>query len=464
MAGRAAVDRVSPSSAAMLSTGMTTSTKHHEGIPGSVRPTSPKAPTSTATSTEAATPYQSGVLPCNNSGDPLSRGRTSSNTSISASARLSQLLGHRPSSSGRGSTPSVQDALSPMPFQMDLSPSNTIPTHDHDADARGANGGPSEQMFQQESFPTSLSGMAGSTIETLRSKWTASRGSCSLGPTPKLSSPSIGTTASSLLRSVPPRPNPPSKQQRAGPLAMDGQCIPLPSSEPLGASPQSAPVDHSSDVEVCRAAMRLYLDSNQIWLSPGPHFRNDFLRRSPLKIQKRQTSPCFLEKVDFRIQRTHPPLCRTLLVSLASPATLWKPPRPPTTPRTQSHLPNLKRRHRYAERSPILFLRNRLPHLPRWLHLVPLQLEFKTSLWNPPPPPLPPNPFFHLSNPKAAASLRGALADTGPRKANNLRPLGQLRPRSPHPSAPADATTEGSSFRPISVEDDQSTVESSDPR
>jgi hypothetical protein len=152
MAGRAAVDRVSPLSAAVLSTGTMTSTKHHEGIPGSVRPTSPKAPTSTATSTEAATPYQGGVLPCNNSGDPLSRGRTSSNTSVSASARLSQLLGHRPSSLGRGSsTPPVQDALSPMPFQMDLSPSNTIPTHDHDADARGANGGPSEQMFQQKS-------------------------------------------------------------------------------------------------------------------------------------------------------------------------------------------------------------------------------------------------------------------------------------------------------------------------
>ena len=95
-----------------------------------------------------------------------------------------------------------------------------------------------------------------------------------------------------------------------------------------------------------RATLRLPLDSNRIWLSPEPRFRADFPRRSPRKIRKGQTSPCFLEMVDFRLQRTHPPLRRAPLALLETPATRRMPSRLPLVSKAVSHLPTRKRRHR----------------------------------------------------------------------------------------------------------------------
>ena len=119
LAGRAAVDRASPSSAVEPKTGTTTSTKHScESDPRSVRLTSPEAPTSTSTSAGTATPHQGSTHTHNSSGGPPSREPTSSNSAVSATSRLSQLLLRRQPSSGRRST-LEQDALSPKHTSLD---------------------------------------------------------------------------------------------------------------------------------------------------------------------------------------------------------------------------------------------------------------------------------------------------------------------------------------------------------
>jgi hypothetical protein len=228
-AGRAAVDRASPSSAVEPKAGTTTSTKHIEGGPGSVRPTSPEAPTSTSTSAATATLHQGSSHTHNSAGCLPSHEPTPTNSAASVPSRLSQLLSRRQPSSGHRPTQG-QDALSPIPIQMGLSPSNTIPTPVHESDARGANVDPAEQKSQQRLLPSTLRGIAGLTVENLRSTWSSSRGNSPLVQSAKLPGPPSETTAPFALRPLPPRPNPPSNEQ--APLPRDGQCANPPSSEP----------------------------------------------------------------------------------------------------------------------------------------------------------------------------------------------------------------------------------------
>ena len=132
--------------------------------------------------------------------------------------------------------------MSPVPVQTGLSPSNTIPTPDHVAGARGTIGGACEPISQQESPFSSLRGFAGSTVEGLRAKLTAARVGSPLGSSSMQGSPSIAANSSPSLRWLPPRPNSPSNHQ--SPLPVDGLCTPPPSTEPPDLPAPVAPVNN----------------------------------------------------------------------------------------------------------------------------------------------------------------------------------------------------------------------------
>lgn len=194
-------------------------------------------------------------------------------------------------------------------------------------------------------------------------------------------------------------------------------------------------------------ALLLCPDSNPIRLSPERLYRQDFLRRSPLRNQKGQLSPCFLKKENFRIQRAHPLLRRTLLVFLVSPAPPWTPLHHLLFPRAPSHLPTPKRRHRYVERS---FLRGlswilRIQQQAPLLHRAQLQLDVRASLWNPPHPLLPPRAQSHPPTRKR----RHRYAERSPlQNLESLHFSARFLPRPSLPLAPPQRNPPSALFTP----------------
>lgn len=192
-------------------------------------------------------------------------------------------------------------------------------------------------------------------------------------------------------------------------------------------------------------ALLLCPDSNPIRLSPERLYRQDFLRRSPLRNQKGQLSPCFLKKENFRIQRAHPLLRRTLLVFLVSPAPPWTPlhhllfpraPVPPTHPEAAASL-----RGALIPEGSVLDTSDTAASSVAAQGSTPtgrqgISLE-STS------PPSASQSSVPPTHPKAAAPLRGALATAEPGKPPLLRPL------PPPPVAAARSATEEPPFRPI---------------